>query len=349
MKTIRICSCIGGQDNLSRIRSFLGIQNETEYGYKFEFSPVNPDYIIASEMIYYNSNLAKKFNSLIRNNPNAIRIFRNGECISPDFNIFDYAIVFDRYLTNGDRVCRIPFTRYFASSLLVDQETISYKKEIPKKQKFCNFIYSNGNAHPKRDELFYELSKYKRVDSLGKYLNNTGVRSTRHSTDWRRLSIELRQDYKFSIAAENAIFPGYVSEKLISCLQAGTIPIYWGDPTVGKDFNTKSFINCHEYNTIDEIVERVSEIDNDDVLRLEIAMQPWMTEEQVAEMQNADTKYIEFVSNIFMKDLDQARRIGLGYHPSRYSEWFCNGFNPIDSLKDNVKKCVSRVKEIVTT
>lgn len=343
MKTIKICSCIGS-DNLSRIKGFLGIQNETEYGFKFEFTSINPDYIIASELIYYNSHLAKRFKSLIANNPRAIRVFRTGECISPDFNIFDYAIVFDRHLTDGDRVCRIPFNRYFAASLLVDQETIDYKKEILKKNKFCNFIYGNSGAHPRRDELFYALSNYKKVDSLGEHLNNTGVQSTRHSTDWRRLSIELRQDYKFSIAAENAVFAGYDSEKLVSCLQAGTIPIYWGDPTVDKDFNTKSFINCQEYNSIDEVVERVAEIDKNDDLWLEIASQPWMAKEQIAEMQNTDDNYIKFITNIFTQDLDRARRIGVGFYPRRYNEWFQNGFNPIQALKRNVEHLMRKIK-----
>jgi len=34
----------------------------------------------------------------------------------------------------------------------------------------------------------------------------------------------------FNICAENACVKGYVTEKIFEALEAGTIPIYWGDP-----------------------------------------------------------------------------------------------------------------------
>lgn len=164
-------------------------------------------------------------------------------------------------------------------------------------------MYSNANAHPNRDRLFYVISEYKRIDAIGSHLNNTGAKSTRYDSDWRRGSIELRKPYKFSITSENATFDGYVSEKLISCLQAGTVAIYWGDPTVGEYFNTKAFINCHEYKDFDAVVERIREIDQDDDLWLKIATTPWQTDEQIARMKADDEIYIRFLSNIFNCDV----------------------------------------------
>ena len=49
---------------------------------------------------------------------------------------------------------------------------------------------------------------------------------------------------------ENCKSPGYFSEKIIDCLIQGTIPIYWGDPTISSYFNMKGIIN---FNNIDEI------------------------------------------------------------------------------------------------
>jgi len=34
----------------------------------------------------------------------------------------------------------------------------------------------------------------------------------------------------FNICAENASVKGYVTEEIFDALEAGTIPIYWGDP-----------------------------------------------------------------------------------------------------------------------
>lgn len=33
---------------------------------------------------------------------------------------------------------------------------------------------------------------------------------------------------------------------------AGTIPIYWGNPDISREFNSASFINCHDFPTLDD-------------------------------------------------------------------------------------------------
>lgn len=48
--------------------------------------------------------------------------------------------------------------------------------------------------------------------------------------------------YMFSFAHENASYPGYFTEKILDCFATGTIPIYWGDPEIGKKFNTDGII-----------------------------------------------------------------------------------------------------------
>ncbi|MFD2145597.1 glycosyltransferase family 10 domain-containing protein [Mucilaginibacter antarcticus] len=54
-------------------------------------------------------------------------------------------------------------------------------------------------------------------------------------------------DYKFTIAFENDIYPGYQTEKLYDAMKANSIPIYCGDPFVGDIFYTGSFINAADY------------------------------------------------------------------------------------------------------
>lgn len=343
LKKIRI-SILATTNDLATIRLYLGVEDETKYGLEFENDEASPDYIIVTEHIYYREDLFHKFNRLRHRNPNAILIFRAGECISPDMNLFDYAIVFDRNLTNGDRICRISFNRMFSASLLIMQKNIDYKNILEKKNKFCNFLYYNAEAHSMRDRLFFEISKYKQVDALGKHLNNTGIKSTRNSLDWRMESIEIRSPYKFSIAAENATFPGYVSEKLISCLQAATVPIYWGDPTVTVDFNQEAFINCHNYTSLDEVIAKIREIDEDDAQWYNIVTTPWHTDEQLRCKKEEDKAYIEFLMRIFGQEVKAAKRLGIGYHPGRYRDWFENGFGQsyISKLKSEFVKIGSR-------
>ena len=48
--------------------------------------------------------------------------------------------------------------------------------------------------------------------------------------------------YMFSIAYENAYYPGYFTEKILDCFATGTVPIYRGDPEIAKVFNTDGII-----------------------------------------------------------------------------------------------------------
>ena len=50
------------------------------------------------------------------------------------------------------------------------------------------------------------------------------------------------RDYKFTIAFENESHPGYTTEKIVEPMLADSIPIYWGDPLVGTDFEVESWL-----------------------------------------------------------------------------------------------------------
>jgi hypothetical protein len=80
--------------------------------------------------------------------------------------------------------------------------------------------------------------------------------------------------YKFCISFENSSYPGYTTEKIVNALAAGTIPIYWGNPLVDRDFNTKSFINCHDFGSFEAVVERVIEVDQDTQMQRAILNEP---------------------------------------------------------------------------
>jgi len=182
------------------------------------------------------------------------RIFFTQENLTPDFNICDYAFGFDR-MSFGDRYFRLPLyliSRRSELLALSEGSGLRYDGE----RRFCNFMVSNKTSAPERDEIFSLLSKYKQVDSAGAHLNNIGYRP--------RDKAQFQSHYKFSIAFENTSSPGYVAEKLVDTAYAGTVPIYWGDPTVGEDFDTSSFVNCHDYGSLEEAAQAVIELDRDD-------------------------------------------------------------------------------------
>lgn len=216
----------------------------------------DPDYIIYSvfgfEHLHYN----------------CIRIFYTGECLTPNFNECDYAIGFDR-LQLGDRYIRMPLYNLFQYKPMYQslmELPLFTKEDLRGKTGFCNFVYSNCFAQDLRTKIFEELSQYKRVDSGGRYKNNIGGAI--------RNKFEFQSKYKFSIAFENTSYPGYVTEKIMEAFAARTIPIYYGDPTIVEDFNPKAFINVHDYASLDEVILRVKEIDEDDEIFLRMINEP---------------------------------------------------------------------------
>jgi hypothetical protein len=74
--------------------------------------------------------------------------------------------------------------------------------------------------------------------------------------------IEALKNYKFQVVIENAKVNGYFTEKLIDCFVTGTIPIYWGDPSIQEVFDTSGMIIVQSY---DEIVKTINELENIDL------------------------------------------------------------------------------------
>jgi hypothetical protein len=71
--------------------------------------------------------------------------------------------------------------------------------------------------------------------------------------------IEYKEDglkrYMFSIAYENAYYPGYFTEKILDCFATGTVPIYRGDPEISKVFNPDGIIFISDDLSLDDLNE----------------------------------------------------------------------------------------------
>ena len=125
------------------------------------------------------------------------------------------------------------------------QKEQDWRALLKSKTRFCAFIY----AHPVyyREAFFRALSRYKQVDSPGQSMNNMpGIDPVPGTQDWKA-KVEFLRQYKFVIAFENASLPGYHTEKLSHAIEADCLPIYWGDPEVGKTYNVGRIINAMDY------------------------------------------------------------------------------------------------------
>ncbi|UOR33972.1 glycosyltransferase family 10 domain-containing protein [Helicobacter pylori] len=207
---------------------------------------------------------------------NTKRVFYTGENEAPNFNLFDYAIGFDE-LDFNDRYLRMPL--YYAylhyKAEIVNDTTSPYKlkalytlkkpshkfKEIhphlcalihnesdPLKRGFASFIASNANA-PIRNAFYDALNAIEPVASGGSVKNTLGYKVKNKN--------EFLSQYKFNLCFENSQGYGYVTEKILDAYFSHTIPIYWGSPSVAKDFNPKSFVNVHDFKNFDEAIDYI--------------------------------------------------------------------------------------------
>ena len=67
--------------------------------------------------------------------------------------------------------------------------------------------------------------------------------------------------YKFTIAYENCITPGYISEKILEAMFSGCVPIYLGDPHVERRVPRNCFVDKRRYPTYESLYEYISEME----------------------------------------------------------------------------------------
>ena len=226
---------------------------------------------------------------------NCTKIFYSGENITPDFNICDYAIGFN-FLSFGDRYIRIPFyTAYGVQQLAAPKVIVP---EVVLNRKFCSFVVSNAKGAPERERFFQLLSEYKQVDSGGRYKNNVGGPVPDKTA--------FIKDYKFNIAFENSMCDGYTTEKIMEPMLVNSVPIYWGNKLIDRDFNPASFINVSSYSSLEEAVEHIVRLDQNDDEYLSLLSAPWFNEENYL---NWEEQLIVFFDNIFEKPLSESRYI----------------------------------------
>ena len=221
-----------------------------------------------------------------------VRIFYSGENRRPALRECDYAFTFD-YVDNP-RHYRLPlYALYHDPYDLVKAEDFDVEAILREKTRFCSFVFSNAYA-PVRNRFFNKLSKYKRVDSGGRYLNNVGG-----PVGDKRAFV---REHKFDISFENASYPGYTTEKLTQPMQVHTVPIYWGNSLVQRDFNPRSFINYFEFGSEDELIEHIIRVDKDEGLYRQYLVQPHYNNNEVNEFVNPENVLGQF-DRIFHDDV----------------------------------------------
>ena len=261
-----------------------------------------------------------------------VRIFYTAENMTPDFTLFDYCIGFDE-LSFGDRYIRVPNyimnPKYAKDIELLEKRHLIEANEYDNRQ-FCGTVVSNGDADSMRDYIFDELSKYKKVASGGRYRNNIGL------PEGVSDKLEFQKQYRFALASENTSFSGYTTEKLIEAFAAGGVPIYWGDPNVGKYFNEKAFVNVLAYESLEMAIKEIIKLDQDKELYYSFLSEKVMLDSKhFMEIRN---RLENFLLNIFEQPLEQAYRRPTGQWAENVTRVVKKGLMPEERKHQSFSK-----------
>ena len=199
----------------------------------------------------------------------------------------------------GDRYLRLPLyaLNYNQSSLnLIENYFNEDNFQKFQFRGFCSFVYSNAKATSPRDYFFRLLDERKRVSSGGHHLNNVGF--------FVDDKVAFESKYKFSVAFENTSYPGYTTEKLLDSFAAGSIPIYFGDQIVCEDIYPESFINLHNFESLEAGADFIINIESD----FEKLKSIYLSRKFKPHVYQYEEKLFEFLDNIFSQSNESVFR-----------------------------------------
>lgn len=251
---------------------------------------------------------ARSHPPVTRMNPGKfVRVFLTGENFEPDMSTCEFAITFSSFVDHENHL-RLPLWVYenrawgYGPDQLIKRSDTDWEKVAAGKTQFCNFVYLH--PVPFRDAIFRQLSAYKRVDSAGSHLNSMNGWTVPMTPSRVGAKVEFFSRYKFTLAVENAIWPGYTTEKLVDPMFANSIPIYVGDPQAQVSFDTSSYIDFARFENMKQMLEFVREVDNDRTLYLKLLAAPYYRNNTMPDYAR-DAWTVAFFDRIFAAAIDR--------------------------------------------
>lgn len=195
---------------------------------------------------------------------NGVKIYWSQELYGPDWKECDYAII--PHKVDDPRAYYLPIYAFDQHLEPMIRKTLPDPAAIrTAKPHFCSLLCAYADRTTRRrQEFFHVLNRRRKVDSAGPVLNNTGFRVPKGGDGLNRYGHKIRwiQSYRFNIAFENRLCPGWTTEKLVDPLHVHTIPIHWGDPRVKEDFNPDSFICADDFPSLEALADYVLHVDD---------------------------------------------------------------------------------------
>jgi hypothetical protein len=248
--------------------------------------------------------------------PNCKKIFITGEAVS-DYNY--YTGRSDRHFTigkpgdlNNDRHLNISYFSIVSAWQLWDEcklfdtpfdwliEPKNLDQILRNKKYFAAIVQQSTNDF--RRQIFDKLNSIEQVRSCGGFETNTSDcdKASRGRTEADSYGNKVRflSEHFFSLQIQSTNLDWFTQEKMIQAYAANTIPIFWGNSKILEDgFNPESFVNCHNFSSIDDVVEHVREIYHDKTKLHKMITAPTFIDNKLPK-EFDEEKIIEFLDKV---------------------------------------------------
>jgi len=233
------------------------------------------------------------------------KIFYSQERYVPEWNQCDAAVT--------SAFCGHPHAYwypYFAAHRkgedLVRSPQPDWDRILDEKRGFCSFLHKYADRTvANRTRFFHELNRRKKVDAGGRACNNLGFEIPGTAG---RAKMEFLSRYRFHIAFENRMAPGWTTEKFTDPFEVYSIPIYWGDARALAWFNPKAFINVADFRNFAECCDYILHLENDREAYARMLREPPLRENRVPEIYDPQRLLNFLVREIERPGVPVARR-----------------------------------------
>ncbi len=122
-----------------------------------------------------------------------------------------------------------------------------------------SWLVSSCTSRSNRDALVNEMKKHLNISIYGRCGTMTCTRK-----DDKGCLKQLEMSHKFYLAFENALCPGYVTEKFFKILDYNMIPIVFGGANYTKLAPPHSFIDVLDFETVKDLADYLKVLHSDD-------------------------------------------------------------------------------------
>ena len=197
----------------------------------------------------------------------------------------DNLVVTDNFLTSNlppsknkiawliEPVCVAPHHYdYIKNNLMKFDYILTHEKTLLDKGFNTKFVPFGCCWIPEDNQKIYEKSK--NVSTISSSKSFTDGHKLRHKVIQKfgnkmdvfgrgyspiEFRLEGLKEYRFSVVIENCKRDYWFTEKLIDCFMTGTIPIYWGCPSIGDFFNTDGMLIFDNLEDLEKILDGCNE------------------------------------------------------------------------------------------